>query len=226
MGSILAISEFNNELRPSNTDVTLSLAAINQGFIPAMMHYNIKGSQVEIRRAFYDTQTHQMLAIADNPSLRFTGIIANYNFSDTLNDYSQSNTTTINVSCSSIVKILQQKKTGQITNDATRKALYSGTLVKFANDGGGSGFQFNVLTTGTGGSIATIGSVYTGSGYTDGTFTNVALTGGAKCTITVAGGQVNSVAITDGGSGYTGADRSFDRVAVIATTNFDFGVPV
>ena len=126
MGAILAISEFNNELRPSNSDVTISLAAIDQDFIPAMMSYSIKGSAVEIRRAFFDATTGQMLNIAGNPSLRFTGVIANYNFSDTLNDFSQSNTTTLNVSCSSIVKVLQQKKTGQLTSDAVRQNLYPG----------------------------------------------------------------------------------------------------
>jgi hypothetical protein len=126
MGTILAISEFNNELRPSNTDVTISLAAIDQAFIPAMMGYSIKGSQVEIRRAFFDALTGQLLDIPGNPSLRFTGVVANYNFSDTVNDFTQSNTTTINVSCSSIVKVLQNKIAGQTTNDAIRKSLYPG----------------------------------------------------------------------------------------------------
>ena len=226
MGTILAISEFNQELTPSKTDVTISLAAIDQAFIPAMMGYKIKGSPVEIRRAFFDAQTGSLLSIAGNPSLRFTGVIANYSFADTLNDYTQSNTTTISLSCSSIVTVLQHKLTGQITNDATRKSLYPGTLVKFASDGGGSGFEFSVLTTGANGSIASIGSVYAGSGYSNGTFTNVALTGGAKCSMTVVGGEVTDINITDPGTGYTGADRSFDRVAVIATTNFDFGAPV
>jgi hypothetical protein len=43
--------------------------------------------------------------------------------------------------------------------------------------------------------------------------------------MTVSGGEVTNMVVTSPGSGYTGADRSFDRVAVIATTNFDFGAP-
>ena len=230
MGTILAISEFNNELTPSRADVTISLAAIDSAFIPAMMGYKIKGSPVEIRRAFFDTTTKQMLSIAGNPSLRFTGVIANYSFTDTLNDYTQSNTTTISVSCSSIITILQSKLSGQVTNDAIRKTLYPGDIVKFVNDGAGSGFQFEVMSTDRYGGITSIGQVYAGSGYSNGSFTNVALTGGAvnngaKCSMTVVGGEVTDINITYPGSGYSGPDRSFDRVAVIATTNFNFGAP-
>lgn len=49
-----------------------------------------------------------------------------------------------------------------------------------------------------------------GSGYTNGTYTNVALTGGtgtgAQATITVAGGIVTAVVITANGTGYTVGD--------------------
>ena len=50
-----------------------------------------------------------------------------------------------------------------------------------------------------------------GSGYTDGTYTNVVMTGGtgtgAQATITVAGGIVTAVVITANGTGYTVGDE-------------------
>ena len=50
-----------------------------------------------------------------------------------------------------------------------------------------------------------------GSGYTNGTYTNVAMTGGtgtgAQATITVAGGVVTAVVITANGTGYTVGDQ-------------------
>jgi hypothetical protein len=50
-----------------------------------------------------------------------------------------------------------------------------------------------------------------GSGYTNGTYTNVAMTGGtgtgAQATITVAGGIVTAVVITANGTGYTVGDQ-------------------
>lgn len=146
-GILLSVSEFNNELTPSKNDVTISLSAIDQTFVAAMMGYAIKGSQVVIRRAFFNPATGLMLNIAGNPSKRFTGIVANYNFNDEVNAMTGEATTTISISCSNIVSVLEQKIAGQKTSSNQRRALYSG-------------------------------------------------------------------------------DKGFDRVATIATTNFDFGKPV
>jgi len=58
--------------------------------------------------------------------------------------------------------------------------------------------------------IDTIGAITGGSNYTNGTFTNVSLTGGsgsgAKATIVVSGNTVTSVTITTKGNGYTVAN--------------------
>ena len=226
-GVLLSVSEFNNELKPSKNDVTISLAAIDQSFVAGMMNYALKGSEVIIRRAFFDTQTGVMLNIAGNPSRRFSGIIANYSFNDEFNELSQTATTTITVSCTSIVSVFEQKITGQKTNSSLRKYLFSGDTLSYA--GAGTGFSIDVLTTTTNGAIATVGRLVGGSGYTNGTFTNVNLTGGsgssAQATIVVSGGSVTSVTITTAGTGYLGDDASFTRVATIATSNFDFGKP-
>jgi hypothetical protein len=65
-----------------------------------------------------------------------------------------------------------------------------------------------VSATATG--IATTGSLTAGSGYVNGTYYNVPLTGGggsgARATIVVAGGVVTSVTITYGGTGYAVSD--------------------
>ena len=58
--------------------------------------------------------------------------------------------------------------------------------------------------------VGTLGAITGGSNYTDGTFTNVTLTGGtgtgAKATIVVSGNTVTTTTITTKGSGYTAAD--------------------
>lgn len=127
-GILLSVSEFNNELQPSRSDVSISLAAIDQTFVAGMMGYALKGSEVVIRRAFFNTQTGVMLNIAGNPSRRFSGIISNYSFNDEFNELSQTTTTTISVSCSSIVSVFEQKITGQQTNSNQRQYFYPGDL--------------------------------------------------------------------------------------------------
>ena len=125
LGVLLGISEFNNELTPSRNDVTISLAAIDQAFVAGMTSYNLKGSPVTIRRAFFNTETSLLLPISGNPSVRFTGIIANYSFNDEYNQFSDTASTTVSVSCSSIVTVLDQKFAGQVTNDSDRKYHFS-----------------------------------------------------------------------------------------------------
>lgn len=125
-GILLSVSEFNNEIAPSKNDVAISLSAINQSFVSSMMGFAIKGSEVVIRRAFFDANTGKMLAIAGNPSKRFTGVIANYSFNDEQNELTGEATTTITVSCSNIISVLENKIAGQTTSSNLRRALYNG----------------------------------------------------------------------------------------------------
>jgi hypothetical protein len=70
------------------------------------------------------------------------------------------------------------------------------------------------------GVISSIGTVTAGSGYNNGVYTNVSVTGGtgngAAATIVVSGGVVTSVNITNGGSLYSVGD-------VLSATNTDIG---
>jgi hypothetical protein len=78
--------------------------------------------------------------------------------------------------------------------------------------------------------IATLGSVTGGTLYTNGTYTNVPLTGGtgsgAKATIVVAGAAVTTVTVTDSGEGYTVADSLSAAAANIGGTGSGFAVPI
>lgn len=74
------------------------------------------------------------------------------------------------------------------------------------NNGTGAGIvDFNIA-----GPLNTLGTVTGGSGYTNGTFTNVPLTGGsgsgAKATIVVASNAVSTVTVTNDGNGYLVGD--------------------
>jgi len=106
---------------------------------------------------------------------------------------------------------------------------YSAGLQQWVTDndnGVGSGPQ-NILFAGT---ILTVGTLVAGSAYTNGSYTNVALTGGsgsnATANITVSGGVVASVTLTFGGVNYVVGDVLSANPADIGGTGSGFSVTV
>ena len=78
--------------------------------------------------------------------------------------------------------------------------------------------------------VATLGAITGGSAYTAGTYFDVPLTGGsgsgALATITVAGGAVTAVTVTNGGLQYVVANALSAAAANIGGTGSGFSVPV
>ena len=78
--------------------------------------------------------------------------------------------------------------------------------------------------------VATLGTITGGSAYTAGIYFDVPLTGGsgsgARATITVAGGAVTAVTITNGGLQYEVANTLTAAAANIGGTGSGFSVPV
>ncbi len=78
--------------------------------------------------------------------------------------------------------------------------------------------------------VETLGAITEGTGYTNGTYTNIPLTGGtgtgAHATIVVSGGEVDSVTITNKGKGYTVSDSLSALAANIGGTGSGFAVVV
>jgi len=101
-------------------------------------------------------------------------------------------------------------------DNATLARLFGGTVTS--------------AVTAVNGVVGTFGSITPGSAYTNGTYTNVSLTGGtgtgAKATIVVSGGVVTAVTKTAGGSGYAVANNLSALAADIGGTGTGFTVPV
>lgn len=94
------------------------------------------------------------------------------------------------------------------------------------NNGVGAGVSDFTFT----GPVATLGTIVPGAGYTNGTYNNVALTGGtgtgAKANIIVAGGVVTTVTITAAGTGYGIGNSLTAPAASIGGTGAGFSVPI
>lgn len=80
------------------------------------------------------------------------------------------------------------------------------------------------------GPITTLGSITGGSGYVSATYTNVPLTGGngfgAKATVSVGGGVVTGVSVTNPGSHYAVSDTLSAAAANLGGSGSGFSVPV
>ena len=78
--------------------------------------------------------------------------------------------------------------------------------------------------------VATLGTITGGSGYTNGTYLNVPLTGGsgsgAVANIVVSGNAVTSVTLTQGGSGYVVGDTLSAAASTIGGAGTAFSIPV
>jgi len=78
--------------------------------------------------------------------------------------------------------------------------------------------------------IKTLGAITGGSGYVDGPYTGVPLTGGsglsAEASVTVSGGAVTAVTITSVGAGYVVGDVLSADAADLGGTGSNFSVPV
>ena len=99
-------------------------------------------------------------------------------------------------------------------------------VIDIDNNGIGSGTNEMLF----GGAVLTLGTVTGGTLYTNGTYTNVSLTGGtgtgAKATVVVSGGSVTTVTITTGGNYYVVGDVLSALAASIGGTGSGFSVPV
>jgi hypothetical protein len=99
-------------------------------------------------------------------------------------------------------------------------------VVNINNDGIGSGINQFTFT----GLVLTLNTLVGGTLYTNGTYTNVTLTGGsgsgAKATIVVAGNTVTTVTLTAAGNGYVVGNTLSATAASIGGTGSGFSINV
>jgi hypothetical protein len=99
-------------------------------------------------------------------------------------------------------------------------------VINIDNNGIGAGVNQFTFT----GLILTLNTLVGGTLYTNGTYTNVTLTGGsgsgAKATIVVAGGSVTTVTVTTAGNGYVVGNTLSATAATIGGTGSGFSIKV
>ena len=123
LGSFLSVSEFPEDIRTTNGDISITLSGIpsEQDYLSLILTTKIKGGNVVVYRGFYDTTTHEL----DTSQVysRFKGIITNFTLQE---EYTPGTTlnNSVTITCASINTILENKIKGQRTNPDDRARLF------------------------------------------------------------------------------------------------------
>ena len=157
LGHFLGISEIQEDLRATNNQLSVSISGIpstqvgEPNYIGLILQQPVKGSRIQIYRAFFDPETRQLLA--NQVFLRFNGYISNFTLAEGNNQFEKDSTNTITLQCANINAIIERRVVGRRTNPTDfgtdtgmyRVPIISNTSFDFgkpyvpAGTGGGAG---------------------------------------------------------------------------------------
>lgn len=125
LGNLLAVSSSSTELRAAPEQMNIAISGIPANFVSDILAEKIKGSDVQIYRALFNPITGALLSLSDNPTIKFRGVITNFEISNELAEGELAGTIALVLECSSVVDILQNKINGRRTNPIDQRALYT-----------------------------------------------------------------------------------------------------
>lgn len=119
-GKLLNVTSSVSELKATPSELSISLSGIPTNSVTDILNQEIKGSELQVFRGFFNPTTHALLNLSpdSNPTLKFKGIVTNYDISDDIDTSTATAKTTITLTCSSMVEVLTNKVSGRRTNPA------------------------------------------------------------------------------------------------------------
>lgn len=134
LGGFLQAGQIVDNIKTTSGDFQISLSGIpvdDENYLSDVLNAPIKGSVVEVYRAFFNVDT----GIIGNTYLRFKGIITSYAIQEDVDTLSGDSTATVVISAASTVAILENKISGQRTNETDRKRFFpSDTIMDRVKD--------------------------------------------------------------------------------------------
>ena len=109
LGGLLTVGSQTRNLRATSGDTTITLSGIDGNNITTVLDTNIRGSEIEILRGFYDNNM-----VLQNNYPRFRGIITSYGIDE--DREAQTDNFTVSVSASSYKTVLENRIAGRKTN--------------------------------------------------------------------------------------------------------------
>jgi len=110
--SVMSIGQQQRDINVTSFDTAIGFTNLDGESIPLVLGNQIRGSKVEIRRGFYDTN-----GVLQNTYLRFTGVVTSYNITENRQD--RDDNFDIVLACSSFRTVLENNRGGRRTNGDT-----------------------------------------------------------------------------------------------------------
>jgi len=123
LGGFLQCGTITENIKATTGDLQISLSGVpvdGNNYIGLVLNTPIKGGNVTVSRAFFDTATGNVTNIYQ----RFKGIITNASVTEDIDILDGLNTATVTVTAASSLSILENQVTGQRTNETDRKRFF------------------------------------------------------------------------------------------------------
>lgn len=131
LANFLSVSEIQNNISNSNSDIQVSLSGIPTATFNAvdLLNAQIKGGSINVYRAFFSPTQHNLLTNEVYP--RFKGTIVNFSAQEDVNLTSTGGDVThsIIVIASSIMGVLENRVAGRRTNTKDYQVYYPERLI-------------------------------------------------------------------------------------------------
>ena len=121
LGEFLSITPSTNELRPSESTITIGISGIPTNNIEEIIYSKIKGAPIKIYRGYFDISTDAL--IGDYVG-KFIGTVNNYSIQEEFDVVERTSNHILMLECNSNIGLLQQKIAGRKTNPNSEKKFF------------------------------------------------------------------------------------------------------
>jgi hypothetical protein len=121
-GSLLSVAPTENNLRAAPMQVEVVLSGLPTTVIQNALASDLKGSFIEIFRAFFDAETGELLPVGENPAGKFRGVVNNFSIENNITMGDDTANVSILLECSSVLQYLENKIGGRRTNPLDQQA--------------------------------------------------------------------------------------------------------
>lgn len=122
LGDLLLVGDTTSNIRANPEEITVTIAGVPNTSISEFINLPVKGSTIEVRRAYFNGSTWQQISV---PVISFKGIVNNYSITeDYPTDGSQTAASSIGLICSTLLDLYENKQAGRRTNPLDHQTYY------------------------------------------------------------------------------------------------------